>query len=363
MAKNKVDFLSAFLQAFTQSRQHKKDQDNQEQTRKLQTKLFEKQLEKMDMESKAQGELSGMMSPYMPTGEESLGSTGGRELGKGQSLLDILADPTGQNLLMKAGMKPQEIIASGRKSTPFDISSMPEGMKLKGIKITPDGQPMYDFEMPEAGKEVKDSTGRNIITLDKGGNPLSTRPASPEEISLTPAQKAIDTKFAEEYTQFKTAGGYADVQKGINQLNESLKALKSSDSLSGPVAGSIPDSVLKFTNPKAISVREQVEEVVQRNLRLVLGAQFTEKEGERLIARSYNPNLDEAENAKRLSRLITQIQGAAQAKMDAIKYYEENGTLAGFTGKIPNIGDFDPESGAVSLTPGDEELVNKYLRR
>jgi hypothetical protein len=49
--------------------------------------------------------------------------------------------------------------------------------------------------------------------------------------------------------------------------------------------------------------------------------------------------------------------------MDAIKYYEENGTLAGFTGKIPKIGDFDMDSGSVSLAPEDEELVNKYLRR
>jgi hypothetical protein len=42
--------------------------------------------------------------------------------------------------------------------------------------------------------------------------------------------------------------------------------------------------------------------------------------------------------------LIKQIQGAAQAKMEAIKYYEDNGTLAGFKGKVPQISDFDVDS-------------------
>jgi hypothetical protein len=250
----------------------------------------------------------------------------------------------GQNLLMQSDMKPETILSATSKNKPFDPAQIPGGMILSGVKIAPDGRPMYDFSLPQVSKEAPDASGKNIVSYDKQGNPIGSRQAAPEEISLTPAQKAIDTKFAEEYTQFKTAGGYADIQKGIGQLNEPLKALKSSDNLSGPIAGSVPDSVLKFANPKAIAVREQIEEVVQRNLKLVLGTQFTKEEGERLIARSYNPNLDEAENAKRLSRLITQIQGATQAKMDAIKYFEENGTLAGFKGSMPTLDDFGSEA-------------------
>lgn len=347
------NFISGFLDSFTRTSKAKKEQEIQAQTRKLQTKLFEKQLEKLDMQSKAEQEL-GMMQ----------GNVGEQGPQKPKSLLDILADPRGQQLLVQSGaMSPKDIIASQSKGNPFDISKIPPGMVLSGVKVTPDGEPMYDFSLPQVAKEAPDASGKNIVSYDKQGKPIGSRPAAPEEISLTPAQKAIDTKFAEEYTNFKTAGGYADIQKGINQLNESLKALKQTDGLSGPLIGGAPDAVLKFANPKAIAVREDVEEVVQKNLKLVLGAQFTEKEGERLIARAYNPNLDEAENAKRLGRLITQIQQAAQAKMEAIKYYEENGTLAGFTGKMPNMGDFDPESGAVTLTPDDEALVNKYLRR
>lgn len=357
MAKNNLNFFSGFLQAYTQAQQNKKERQNTEETRKLQTKLFEKQLEKLDMEESARNQIFGQMQGS-PTSQapDVVGPP------QKKDILDILADPQGQSLALQSGMVSPKDLINLRKPSGFDISQIPSGMILSGVKIGPDGQPMYDFSLPRADKEVKDPTGRNVVTLDQQGRPIGTRPAAPEEISLTPAQKAIDTKFAEEYTQFKTAGGYADIQKGVGQLNEALKALRQTDSLSGPLVGGIPDAVLKFANPEAIAIRESVEEVVQRNLRLVLGAQFTEKEGERLIARAYNKNLSEAENAKRLSRLVTQIQQAAQAKMAAIQYYEQNGTLAGFTGKIPEIGDFDPSSDEIILTPDDEALINKYSR-
>ena len=82
---------------------------------------------------------------------------------------------------------------------------------------------------------------------------------------------------------------------------------------------------------------------MQRNLRLILGAQFTEKEGQRLIARAYNPSLSEQENAKRVRNLIKQMQSAAEAKASAARYFEENGTLAGWKGKLPSMRDFAPE--------------------
>jgi len=85
-------------------------------------------------------------------------------------------------------------------------------------------------------------------------------------------------------------------------------------------------------NENSVSAQEAVEEVVQRNLRMILGAQFTQKEGERLIERAYNPRLGPAENAKRLDRLITQLTTSAQATEQSARYFEENGTLAGSQG-------------------------------
>ena len=158
-------------------------------------------------------------------------------------------------------------------------------------------------------------------------------------LPTSPAQIAIDKEFGKEFVTF-TQGGFSDAQKGLVQLQGALDQIQSGKNLTGPVIGSTPDFILKVSNPEAIAVRENIEEVVQRNLRIILGAQFTEKEGERLIARAFNPNLDEEVNAQRLGRLMVQMQFALDAKVDQVEYFEQNGTLAGWGGRISSIEDF-----------------------
>lgn len=150
----------------------------------------------------------------------------------------------------------------------------------------------------------------------------------------TPAQKAVDEAFAKDYTAWIT-GGASDVQKNLGQLDMALNALNSgADNLTGPVIGTLPRAVRERVAPRSIDVQEMVEEVGQRNLRLVLGPQFTEKEGERLIARIYNPAQDESVNARRAQILFNQIKKAAEDKQRAAQYYEQNGTLNGFQGSL-----------------------------
>ena len=156
----------------------------------------------------------------------------------------------------------------------------------------------------------------------------------------SPGQKAIDTAFGAEYAAFNAGGGFADVQKSLSQLSAAADKISKSDNLTGPVVGNVPDFIGGFINPDAINTREQVQEVAQRNLRLVLGAQFTEKEGDRLIARVFNPKLDESANRARIELLAEQIATAAAAKQAAGQYFDQHGTLQGYQGKLYTITDF-----------------------
>src|SRR5690606_13850580 len=115
---------------------------------------------------------------------------------------------------------------------------------------------------------------------------------------LTPGQRKIDEAFADAYLSWM-GGGFADSTKQLSQLNEALGILESGDPVTGAV-GVLPDVLQPFLNERGTIAGEAVEEVVQRNLREVLGAQFTEKEGERLISRAFNPRLSPTENAKRV---------------------------------------------------------------
>ena len=156
---------------------------------------------------------------------------------------------------------------------------------------------------------------------------------------LTPGQEAVDKKFADDYVAWRGGGGQ-DMVAQISQLKPVIQALEEGKSITGMKVAVQPDLLLAMTNPQALQSREQVEEVVQRNLRAVLGPQFTEKEGERLIARAYNPKLPPEENAKRLRRLFLQMSTAAEQKQEMVDYFEQNGTLRGFKGKMPTVQDF-----------------------
>lgn len=216
---------------------------------------------------------------------------------------------------------------------------------------------------PLAGQ--KEATGLDIDKerLDALRNPKPTLPAgyrlkpdgSAERVpglppeapkAGTPGSDAVDKKFADEYVAWKTAGGFADVGKQLSQLRAVGRELKSQDNLTGPVVGNTPDFISNFVNPQAVATRESVEEVVQRSLRAVLGSQFTEKEGERLIARAYNPRQPESENRLRVARLRLQLTQAAKAKENASRYFEKNGTLRGWNGKLWSYTDFDPDRSA-----------------
>lgn len=147
-------------------------------------------------------------------------------------------------------------------------------------------------------------------------------------------EKQVDKEFAKDYNEFVAQGGFADMKKNLQQLRLVQRELsEGKKNLTGPILGSMPDAITSFTNPDAVDRRELVEEVVQRNLRLILGAQFTQREGDRLIARAYNPRLSEKQNAERLGRLIGAMEKAMQAKVSAADYFEKNGTLKGFKGR------------------------------
>jgi len=166
--------------------------------------------------------------------------------------------------------------------------------------------------------------------------------------SKNAGQQELDKKYAADFLEW-TQGGEVDAIKGRAQLMEAQKQLDSGKNLTGPIIGILPDSVLRFTNPEAVQTRETIEEVVQRNLKAVLGGAFTKGEGDRLIARAYNPGLSEEQNSVRLKRLLKQIELASDSKASAANHYRAYGTLRGWTGRMPRLSDFDPENDA---TPG-----------
>lgn len=173
-------------------------------------------------------------------------------------------------------------------------------------------------------------------------------------LPVSKGQDAVDKAYAKDYLEW-TQGGKADAEKSIAQLREVSNRLAGSDNISGAILGNIPHAIRSTFGSDSADVQDQVEEIVQRNLRLILGAQFTEKEGARLIARAYNPRLDESVNKARVDRLLKQIESAAAEKQSQADYYEQKGSLVGWRGKKFTIKDFeDAIDGAGQASPSKQ---------
>jgi hypothetical protein len=196
--------------------------------------------------------------------------------------------------------------------------------------------------------EVIDVFGRPTGQIKYAPKPLvdmgskeTAKLAARRKFEGTPAERKADEAFGTGLGKLRLAGGLADVEKNKQQLQDVVEQLrsigtgKSTDNLTGLGVGmaSLNRGVMAGTHPKALQALEQVEEVVQRNLRVILGAQFTEKEGTRLISRAYNPFLSEAANLTRLERLAKSMSRQLDAKMAAIAHFDKHGTLRGFEGE------------------------------
>lgn len=191
------------------------------------------------------------------------------------------------------------------------------------------------------GAENLKTVGGNLVRIMPDGTVQEVYTGKP---SFTPGETAVDKAYAKTYESDIINGGLADAEKNLAALKSVQSALtdKNGKNLTGPIVGRLPDAVTSFTNPEAINMRDRVEEVVQRNLRVILGAQFTNEEGKRLIARAYNPALSEEQNAQRLGALVAAMDQALQAKKAAAAFFEQNGTLKGFRGKTDfSFSDFE----------------------
>ncbi len=244
-----------------------------------------------------------------------------------------------RNVLLTASPDDPRYAASyAAMASPREIWDAASGQM---IRITPDMSP-YAPPTGRAGAMRAAAPAKPAEPMGVAGQPapkvkdVTPKPAGMTvtrigEKPLTPGQKARDTEFGKEYVKW-TGGGQADAEKNITQLEEQIERLESGENLTGPVIGNVPRVIGQFTTPGSIDVREQVEEVVQRNLREILGAQFTEREGERLISRAYNPSLEEPINARRLRRLAQQMKNAANAKNAMAEHFDQFGTLQGYEG-------------------------------
>lgn len=208
-----------------------------------------------------------------------------------------------------------------------------------------------DAQVPEGKVLQEDEFGnQKLVDLPTGVKGFGKK-EKPEKGSVNPrgeplseGEKTVDKTFAKEYADYVAGGGSAETARSVAQLDSLKGQLGKTNKASGPIVGlgnaMLGEEAMAVFNPEGTQIKQDIENNIQKNMKLILGGQFTEKEGQGILRRTFNPALPEAVNQARLNVLVETIKKAAEAKNQAIQYYEQNGTLQGFKGKIYSAADF-----------------------
>ena len=219
-------------------------------------------------------------------------------------------------------------------------------------KANPELFAKYQFESQFSGgakdtADIRNFNFRNSLSEEdkktwdsmKNQDPLSLflleeakrKGGSAGGLDLTPLEQKIDENFATTAADYITKGR-PQVEANLLNLADKLRVLRSGElNVSGPEMAFIPERLAPTLMPGAVAFEDDVRDIVFQSLREKLGAQFTEKEGDRLVAAAFNKNLPERVNIARLERLQNTIRDAAEAKEKAITHYNTNKTLKGYT--------------------------------
>jgi len=182
---------------------------------------------------------------------------------------------------------------------------------------------------------------------------------------LSPGQEAADKKFGDAYQEWTQQGGSATVQGNLDSLKEAMAALQADSTLTGGTLEKSPfgatDAVQARVKPNAFAVKQKIYEAIQATLKSTLGAQFTAKEGEDLLNRSYDPRLSTEQNVEKLQHTIKKIQDKVDAFNASAKYFEEHGgSLAGQGLAAQQAA---KKSGVGGLTPEQEARRQALLKK
>jgi hypothetical protein len=173
----------------------------------------------------------------------------------------------------------------------------------------------------------------------------------------TTAQKAIETNIGKSIAEYTTKDR-SEIMGSATKLDNSLsnidEAIKTKRPLFGAIRGQVPDIIRNITNPKAVATRESIQDAIKNLLRPTLGAQFTEKEGERVMNFAINPALSDKEAKRRVLIIKKALQEKVKLNDALAAHIQKGGKFSTFDLSKYNFGELAPMI-EVSL-PGQEPI-------
>jgi hypothetical protein len=164
-----------------------------------------------------------------------------------------------------------------------------------------------------------------------------TIPAGLDQLNRDTAKEALEWKTTGAGT---SASNLANIDEAIKTLGTPGIMGDVGDTIglgkTGAVAGMLPPALGSVLNPSGEKAAAAVQTAVQSSLKLILGSQFAQNEGEQLLKRAFDKSMPPSENVRRMNMIKAQLQQAAEAKEQFVKYYfDHNYNMDGYEG--PNL--------------------------
>jgi len=147
---------------------------------------------------------------------------------------------------------------------------------------------------------------------------------------LTPGEKKLDDRFTQTAEKWLASGSAQADANLANIENKIARLYSGEENLSGPGFAFIPERLRPVLAPAAAGFLDDISELTYQSLRETLGAQFTQREAERLVNTSFNISLPEEQNVNRLQRLKAKLESIKQNRNNQVAYFMEKGTLQGY---------------------------------
>lgn len=175
------------------------------------------------------------------------------------------------------------------------------------------------------------------------------------------AQSSLDKVYARQYLDWNTSGRAA-ARKNIDRLKNAKALLEKRKNdlvgTSGRVTGRLPDLL---RSEESIALRQDVHSSAVGALRATLGAQFTEKEGERIMAMSYDEKLSPDQNIAKIDAAIRELEEGYNANDSMTQFYEGRGSLQGFKSNHPQQQQPTADDNYDNMS--DEELAEEMAKK
>lgn len=145
--------------------------------------------------------------------------------------------------------------------------------------------------------------------------------------------KKIDDEFQKDNVEWISGDGAATAAVNLKRLREGAAILNDPSTVgaSGRLVGFVSDKAKKlFLSNRTASAEASIASATVEALRRILGSQFTENEGKRILALTFDPMVDETENARRANALADSLENAGKIKNAAAAYFKQHGTIQGF---------------------------------